>query len=471
MCGARVRPEDEVCRECGEPLRDSLMESDASRDITAVEDSPIPADAPTPASPAETNPDIHYDPVPPKRGPWLAIGLGALALLGVGAFAMSGGDETAEDPAPAPSEPEVVAAAPTPAAAPACESLQALEGHWTFTTEVTASRVVQSSGLNGFYALDVSLDGCTPTAALTKTGYTGRTYTDVRIQRGSTTLEMDGEMATGTFSLESSLGAQGTTEFSFRADGDALSGTYRQRGDRWNDAGLSGFLVGARGDAAPERFSVPEQPCAVRCSLACGSAMRDELSSDPLAACADRCEADPSAPARCGDAQELPAEYSLALQGPGTLSKLCKQIGGCAKKIGNAHPKPPTLGADRLPSGWSEVTMVRAKKEGGVRLALHGTAGWWLSEPVFDLPTGTRLGKLRLYARRLSEGTARKYVLGLARPGASDSASEAYIACRLDAEPSCIRVHRKRGSLVNALPEGALAIETAAANAVGVFHW
>lgn len=470
MCGARVRPEDEVCRECGEPLSDSLMESDASRDITAIEAPPGLADQPVATGPGETNPDIHFDPEPPKRGPWLAIGVVAVALLGAGAYALSSGDEPTEDPAPAPTEPEIVAATPPPPA-PACASLQALEGRWTFTTEVTASRVVQSSGLNGFYAVDVTLDGCTATAALTKTGYTGRTYTDVRIQRGSTTLELDGAMATGTFSLESSLGVQGTTEFSFRAEGDALSGTYRQRGDRWNDAGLSGYLVGARGDAAPERFVVPEQPCAVRCNLACGTAIREDLDDAPLQACVERCDADPAAPARCGDAQSLPHEYSLPLQGPGKLSKLCKQIGGCAKKIGNAHPKPPTLGTDRLPSGWSEVTMIRAKKEGGVRLALHGTAGWWLSDPVFDLPTGTRLGKLRLYGRRLSEGTGRKYVLGLARPGATDSASEAYIACRLDGTPTCIRVNRTRGSLVNALPEGTLAIEDSAADATGIFHW
>lgn len=470
MCGARVRPDDEVCRECGEPLSDGMIESETSHEITAVEPLPIPAGQPAPVRPDETNPAIYLDPVPPRRAPWLAIGLGAIALLGVGAYVVSSGDRSPERPTPAPVEPEPVAV-PTPPEAPACASLHALEGHWTFTTEVTASRVVQSSGLNGFYTIDVSLDGCTATAALTKTGHTGRTYTDVRVQRGSTTLELDQELARGTFSLESDLGVQRVMEFSFRADGDTLSGTYRQRGARWNDAGLSGFLVGARGDTAPERLFVPEQPCSVRCSLACGSAIRDDLASESLRACVERCDADPSAAARCGDAQPLPAEYNLPLQGPDTLAKLCKQIGGCAKKIGTAHPKPPTLGADRLPTGWQEVTMLRARKEGGVRLALHGAAGWWLSAPVFDLPTGTRVGKLRLYARRLSEDAGHKYVLGLARPGASDSGSEAYIACHLDDAPTCIRVDRKRGSLVNALPERTLAIEDAAAEAAGVFHW
>lgn len=470
MCGARVRPADEECRGCGEPLSGSSMESDPSRDITAVEAAPGPVDQPVPTGSGETNPDIHFDPAPPKRGPWLAIGVVAIALLGVGAYAMSGGDTPTEEPAPPPTVPESVAA-PTLPPATACASLQALEGHWTFTTEVTASRVVQSSGLNGFYAVDVTLDGCIATAALTKTGYTGRTYTDVRMQRGSTTLALDGEVATGTFALESSLGVQGTTEFSFRADGDALSGTYRQRGDRWDDAGLSGYLVGARGDTAPERFILPEQPCAIRCSLACGTAVREDLDGAPVRTCVERCGADPAASARCGDAQALPTEYSLPLQGPAKLSKLCQRIGGCAKKIGNAHPTAPTLGTDRLPSGWSEVTMIRAKKEGGVRLALHGATGWWLSDPVFDLPTGTRLGKLRLYGRHLSEGAERKYVLGLARPGATDSESEVYLACRLDETPTCIHVDRKRGALVNALPEGTLAIEDAAAEATGIFHW
>lgn len=471
MCGARVRPDDEVCRECGAPLHDSLLESDASRDITAIESPPTGGDQPLPPGPAETNPDIHFDPAPPKRGPWVAIGIAAVALLGIGAYALSTGDGPAEEPASAaPAKPEAVAA-PTPPPAPNCDDLQALEGHWTFTTEVTASRVVQSSGLNGYYAVDIALEGCTATATLTKTGYTGRTYTEARIQRGSTALTQSGGLAVGTFTLESSLGVQGTTEFSLRAEGDTLSGTYRQRGDRWNDAGLSGFLVGARGDQAPETFAAAEQPCVVRCNLACGSALRDALEDEPVQTCVQACEANPAGAARCGDTQALPTDYALSLQGPDKLGKLCKQVGGCAKKIGNAHPKPPTLAADRLPTGWSEVTMVRAKKEGGVRLALHGTAGWWLSEPVFDLPTGTRLGKLRLYARRLSEGPARHYVLGLARPGASDSASEAYLACRLDDEPTCLRVHRKRGSLVNALPERTLVVESSAADASGVFEW
>lgn len=465
MCGARVRPEDDECRECGEPLLPSAVDS---VDITAVE-TPRPTGSPNPILPSETNPDIQFDPVPARRSPWLAIGLGAAVLLGVGAFALSGGEPAVdEQPAPAPVEP---APAATPAAAPSCASLQALEGHWTFTTEVTASRVVQSSGLNGYYTVDISLEGCTATAALTKTGHTSRTYTDARIQRATTTLDPGDSMATGTFTLESSLGVQGTTEFSFSAQGDTLSGTYRQRGDRWNDAGLSGFLVGARGDETPERFVAAEQPCSTRCSLACGLAIRDDLADEPVQSCVEQCEADPSAAAQCGDAQPLPDAYALALEGPAKLSALCKQVGGCAKKIGNAHPKGPTLASDRLPPGWSEVTMIRAKREGGVRLALHGAAGWWLSEPVFDLPTGVRLGKLRLYSRRLSEGTERMYVLGLARPGATDSASEAYLACRLDAEPTCVRVHRSRGSLVNALPEGVLSVEPGAADAVGVFHW
>ena len=166
----------------------------------------------------------------------------------------------------------------------------------------------------------------------------------------------------------------------------------------------------------------------------------------------------------------MPEAYTLALEGPTSLEKACKRIGGCAKKIDKSTP--PSLGADRLPDGWSEVTMVRSRKgkEGGVRLALHGPGGWWLSAPLFDAPRGSRLGKLRLYARQLSEPD-RRYVLGLARMGPTNEADEAYVACRLAETPTCVRVVRSRSALVNALPEGNMSIAEGAAETAGVFHW
>ena len=479
LCGAKSRPEDETCRECGAVLpRDPMEEPDSSAHVTAVEEAIPVQESALRSPPAETNPELRVDDFPePRRTPWLAIA-GVAVLVGGGAFAFaqSSGDDTSPPPAPSQSEAEEQPAAePPPAATPDCDELEALQGHWAFTTEVTGSRVVQSSGLNGFYTLDVTTDGCSATAALTKTGYTARTFTEARIQRGTSPLvPAEGVRAglfTATFELASEVGAHGTTEFSFSADGDTLSGVYRQRGSRWTDAGLSGFLHGARDTSTPRDLDASSEPCLVRCQLACDTAVREAVETDPIRACVDACEQDDATPARCGDVQALPSEYSLDLEGPAKISALCKGIGGCAKKIGRAHPQAPRLAADRLPAGWSEAVMLRGKREGGVRLALHGDAGWWLSAPLFDVPGGTRLGKLRLYARQLSEGEDRRYVLGLARMGATDDTKEAYVACRLEDAPTCVRVLRTRGTHVSGLPEGNLSVSAQAADPSGVFHW
>lgn len=406
--------------------------------------------------------------------------LGVVAAIGVaaGAYALSN-----TDPAPAPaaappttqSAPEADPAAPEPVAATGCPDLEALGGQWTFTTEVTGSRVVQSSGLNGFYTLDVDVEDCVASAVLTKTGYTARMFSEARRQRASAQLE-PGEglregLASAAFQLESNVGPHGIIEFSFTAEGDTLSGVYRQRGARWRDAGLTGFLRGVREGESPRELTAAEQPCTIRCNLACDTGVRDSLAVDALRTCTQECAEDPKAPAQCGDVQPVPEAYVLSLDGPKSLGKLCRGIGGCAKKIGRGHDQPPRLDAERLAKGWSDVKMIRAKKEGGVRLALHGAGGWWLSAPIFDAPRNTRLGKLRLYARQLAEGLERRYVLGLARTTTRDDGPEVYIACRLGETPKCVRVPRARGEHVNALPEGTLAVDPAAGDPSGVFSW
>ncbi len=364
---------------------------------------------------------------------------------------------------------------PEPVAAAGCPKLENLGGQWTFTTEVTGSRVVQSSGLNGFYTLNVDVENCVASAVLTKTGYTARMFSEARLQRASAQLELgDGSreaFATAAFHLESNVGPHGIIEFSFAADADSLTGVYRQRGARWRDAGLTGFLRGVREGESPRELIAAEQPCAVRCQLACDTGVRDTLAADAVQTCAQACEEDTTSPVQCGDVQPVPEAFELSLEGPSSLAKLCRSIGGCAKKIGRGHDQPPRLDAERLPKGWSDVKMVRAKKEGGVRLALHGSGGWWLSAPLFDARRNSRLGKLRLYARQLAESQERRYVLGLARANTRDDSPEVYVACRLDDTPTCVRVPRARGMHVNALPEGTLAVDPAAEGPSGVFSW
>lgn len=467
-----------------------LEASESSTAITAVE-TPAPATEWTePGSvrpPAETNPELHFEEPPPRRRlPWVAM-LSVVAALGLGAAAYSqlGSEPDVAPTTGTPAAPPVPTsastststsgAAPEPAAAAGCPELEALGGQWTFTTEVTGSRVVQSSGLNGFYTLNVDVEDCVASAVLTKTGYTARMFSEARLQRASGQLEpgtgLRGGLATGTFDLESNVGAHGIMEFSFSAQGDVLSGVYRQRGARWRDAGLTGFLRGARGEESPRELIASEQPCTVRCNLACDTGVRESAPEDVLRTCVQACNEDADSPAQCGDVRPVPDAYALSLEGPSSFTKLCRGIGGCAKRIGRGHDRPPRLDAERLPKGWSDVKMVRAKKEGGVRLALHGPGGWWLSAPLFDARRNARLGKLRLYARQLAEGLDRRYVLGLARTNTGDNSPEVYVACRLSDSPTCVRVPRTRGAHVNALPEGTLAVDPDAGSPSGVFSW
>lgn len=484
LCGAKARPEDEACRECGSPLSSSAPEPFESRaDITALETQTAASAWTEPGSmprPAETNPELHFDEPPPRRrAPWVAM-LGVVAAIGVavGAYSLSTSDpapEPATNPTATPSAPGPEPSASAPEATAGCADLEALGGQWTFTTEVTGSRVVQSSGLNGFYTLNVDVQNCVASAVLTKTGYTARMFSEARLQHASAQLEsgegLREELSSAAFHLESSVGAHGIIEFSFATEDDTLVGVYRQRGARWRDAGLTGFLRGVRAGDSPRELTAIAQPCSIRCHLACDTGVRDSLAADAVQACAQACTENPKAPAQCGDAQPVPKAYVLPLQGPASLGKLCRGIGGCAKKIGRGHDQPPRLDAERLAKGWSDVKMVRAKKEGGVRLALHGSRGWWLSEPIFDAPRNTRLGKLRLYARQLAEGVERRYVLGLARTSTREDSPEVYLACRLTDTPSCVRVPRSRGEHVNALPEGTLAVDPAAGAPSGVFSW
>lgn len=476
MCGAKLRDGETVCHECGAPIPaadEPISEVMASSSTTAVETVPPGPDWTT----AEelTDPDFS-EPKRSRTGLWLGLVAGA-ALLGGGAYVAitMTDDEVASPPTVATDEPDDAPAEPTPPATePAsCETLTALEGHWSFITEVTGTRVVQSSGLNGFYELDVAIEDCVATATVTKTGYTARKFTDKRVQTATAVLEPTQGPRAGffeaEFSMQSGAGAHGVLQFSFAAQDDSLFGVYRQRGARWRDTGLSGFLQGVREGEYPRDPIAAAQSCATRCNLACDTATRDDVTDAAMQACTSACAEDSSAAARCGDAQPLPEALALPLEGPGKLKSLCKRIGGCAKKLARGI-KTPQLAEDRLPEGWTDVKMVRGKKEGSPRLAVHGGDGWYLSAPLLEVPRKAKLGKQRLYGRQLGDGTARKYVLGLSR-ASGDGAAETFIACRLDDQATCVRVPKSRDDVVSALPEGVLSIGARASGPAGVFSW
>ncbi len=482
MCGAKLRLEDSACRECG------------AAQGAAVDPSPSATlDIPAPrAVDAWTSPDVFpeaatADELPPRRAPWV-LGLFIVGGLGAGTAVYLASSSDADDteavasPQSPPADPSTpVASGPDAIAEPSaagCPELEALGGRWSFITEVTGSRVVQSSGLNGFYELEVVLEGCQASAELRKVGYTARKFTPRRIQRAQAPLAPTTDAAAGffggEFALHSEVGAHGIVEMSFTTHDGRLAGVYRQRGARWSDTGLSGFLEGTRDGEYPRDPVLQHQPCIARCAVACDTAQRETVSADSVQACVHACEADDTAAAHCGDAEELPEAYVLEFEGPAPLSTHCRSIGGCAKRMSKAHPKPPSLGSDRLPDPWQEATMVRAKAEGGPRLVLRGQAGWYLSAPLLDLPPSSRPELLRLYARQLGEARERRYVLAVVRGSGAEGATESFVACRLEnAGPRCARVSKNRNDYVSALPDHNLtvgALETAGTPAA-VYRW
>ncbi len=479
MCGAKLRPGATACHECGEPvpsMEEPISEVMASSSSTAVE--AVPPGPDWTAAEELTDPDFE-EPTRSRTGLWVGLVVG-VGLLGAGGYAVA--TMSSQDEAPPPSvatedadeAPAHDPAPPTPTPTQAsCPELTALQGHWSFITEVTGTRVMQSSGLNGFYELDVALEDCAATATVTKTGYTARKFTDKRIQTATAPLTATESPRAGffeaEFSMQSGAGPHGVLQFSFAPHGDALTGIYRQRGARWRDTGLSGFLHGVREGDYPRDPVAASQSCTTRCNLACDTATREGVTSDAMQACTSSCTEDPGAPARCGDDQPAPEAFALPLEGPGKLKSLCKGIGGCAKKLARGI-KTPELATDRLPEGWADVKMVRGKKEGSPRLALHAADGWYLSAPLLDVPRKTKLGKQRLYGRQLGDGSARKYVLGLSR-ASGDDAAETFVVCRLDASASCVRVPKRREDVVTALPEGVLSVGARVDGPSGVFSW
>ncbi len=532
LCGAKLRPDDQTCHECGlavGPRAGSAAARAAKLRAASVASAPPPppdfaADAPAEIPPpaVDVSPPVAVAPpvadvvvaaaAPPSspvvaapmpaptatsemldvpRRSKLPLVLGGLlvtaAAIGAVAWTQTRDDpptaspvqeaEVASTPNALPASPAV---GPAPVADPAdpCADLAKLAGAWTFHTEVVGARVLSSSGLNGFYTLEVTpADACAATAVVTKTGFTARRYGQADLQRAEAKIaKMDGPLGFGfgaVFPMRDESDEGVDLEIVFTPHGDALSGIYRQRGERWERTGLAGFLHGVRGEGAPEALDVAAQPCTVRCAVACDVSHRETIEVAAMSTCVSGCDAAPEATPVCGDAAPLPDGLGLAMQGPDSIEALCAGIGGCRKKLEVGKDRAPVLGAKRFSGELQGARYVRPKGKGPVRLAVRTEAGWYLSGPVLDVGSGA-LQEAHLYARHLSEANGRRYLMGLVGAGASD---EVFVACRPgDGAPRCVRVPKSRTAYVSLLPGDALVITGSGEHpdgqpSAGVYRW
>jgi hypothetical protein len=416
----------------------------------------------------------------------LVVGVLVLGGVGTGGYLMTRDDAEAtagaDDDDDAPDDPAEVAAS---GETKDCPTLKALAGAWKFHTEVAASRVLSSSGLNGFYELQVDLDGCHATVSVTKTGYTGRSYGAE--DRPSGTAELvagTGPWAFGwmsTFQLRTPDEEGADLEFLFVADGERLSGVYRQRGERWTKTGLTGFLQGSRDGEIPSDPSLGEQPCTVRCAVTCDVSHRDErLMPDALAGCMSACEPSGTEIPQCGDAKELPAAHALKMTGPRKVKDVCDGLGGCVKKITVGKDRAPWLAARRFDAQFEGARFIAPKKKDKrPRLAVKTAKGWFVSDPLVGATHKGGLELARLYSRHLAEGEGRRHLFGLVASQIRGERLEAYFQCRVDGGvPHCVQIPKTRSMFVSPLPGGAISVGPApegeaveGAPPPGVYTW
>lgn len=331
LCGARWEVGASACRDCGSKRRVTVLpgESSASMSGAAVPrealvstSAPaasastsgvaIPLDAPpstpapsaAPSSEASTIPVVRPPAVPIHVPPGVSQPLSRppgqrALLLGVVVAGVAVAIGLTAWLATPSAEPEAKPESPIavrPGERSACDELAAMAGTWVFTTATTGARRKERLGVRGFYQLQVTVDGCTATASIAKTGRTDRkAFDDHKIPRAEATL-VPGEGVeaygfAGTFVLRNEDGQGVDTRFVLARDGERLVGHWRQLGERWHSSGLYGVLEGRRdGDPMailPERSN---QPCAVRCATPDDIALIDAPDSATHAACLASCE-------------------------------------------------------------------------------------------------------------------------------------------------------------------------------------
>ena len=380
-----------------------------------------------------------------------------------------------------------------------CQRLEALTGTWRFRTEVIGAGELAPLGMHGFYELEVTMQGCTAHAEVTKKGYTGRRYKKPRFQHGTAELSpRDDALGRGwgaVFDLRDPKGRGARQEFVFAVHRSRLVGTWRQRGERWDTSGRSGFLEGHKDLSKRPSTSLAHQPCTVRCALACDAAGRDsEVPIDALDGCRSACRADESEPAVCGDAIDLPAQYRVQSLGPRpTLKAHCRELSGGAEdfrcepdfRIGGV--RVGDLQGRKIAGDWAEAHLAftdATESEGtAVRLAGRTSQGWFLTTPLIELPQGDEVTRAKIYSRSLGEDGGRRYVIGEIHVSGKHGPSAAFLACRTeDDRPRCVSIPIANSGaeqdhlLVTPLPGHALSISAPSTQAgsslsTGLYRW
>lgn len=521
LCGARLRPEDESCRDCGSPRNRSgarppssetsaplSFEDIATPDQTTEapspvvhEPTPIPI-APPPAGlevtpapvvvPAERSPtapelqfnepepSISFDKVPKSRaGLWVVLILLLLGGGGAAAWMMNDqGDDPPDDVvATADTDVEVVAGSGEPEDDPppsteGCEDLQLLAGKWSFTTRTTGSAGISKLDILGYFDMEITVDGCEASAVMGRTGFTGSKFAKRYVQQDDAKLARpEGALSFsygGLFALRDSRNKGVDQEFFFSTMGDKLVGVWRKRGTQWTKAGLYGILLGER-EAESESINptVAQMSCPARCAVSCDlMPVEAPPASEAFESCLSACDPATEEVPACGNREPPDTELRLGVAGPSpnVRKTLCKKLIDC-----ELDPKLGKRGAARIddPVGpWQEAHLVHSRgkgegKKGSIRLAMRTDAGWFLTDGLIELhrKDGTKdVGVTRLATADFGMGEDATLLLGVVEV----RSSQVVFGCRLESgTPACFVVRGLTSSRdVAVLPGGTLGLRS-----------
>jgi hypothetical protein len=176
----------------------------------------------------------------------------------------------------------------------ACPPPGPAAGEWRLTTRVTSAHSKAARGVNGYYSLSVTqAPDCSLQATLVKSGYAKKRFDAASTQIGTATLlPPDPRVPTPALAnswrlpieIRSAKGTSVQLALYLFFDADRVDGVWSYRGSSWTEAGMSGGLLGLRGDgeqlalastkALPSRSRCIAEHCAFdgHGSVACSAA-------------------------------------------------------------------------------------------------------------------------------------------------------------------------------------------------------
>jgi hypothetical protein len=363
-----------------------------------------------------------------------------------------------------------------------CATLEALAGSWTFDTTVVGAEDLASRGINGHFQMAVTLEGCTGTIELTKTGHDDTVYSKAKIQHSQATLR-ESPTIPGAAMVVVSLKDKPTHELTFMVRDGQLLGHFRYVESEWDRTGMWGYLRGVpAGQALAEVENFEVQPCEVKCLTQCDADRRkaDQTLDEPaLAACMSACT-EPSPPAQppvgCAIGKPMHEQLLLGINGPAkSIDELCSKAG--AELIADTKPSPevsasckrepevggkPTeraLGKTRFEGSFLNAQLLElgyfdVGYTGHLILALETEAGWFWSDSIADLSVsgmgGATIGveEMTLRPRELFSAIGRELIaevevratdsdLGVNEVSIADS--KLVVVCSTGSPPVCVR--------------------------------